>query len=220
MSEIRILGERLLELARGNEQIHPVALDLYHLLGFHERKIADLERALEDEVRKCADISETSAKKWRFSDGSETMMSHAINSVTDSINKAVTKPYGEVLDEMDHQAKYQSATVHPFREQELRIQGLGAAISRRDWHATERAYETIRDKFYARAPKAAEALTLPSPAAMTEEALIFVCDEAACKEDPFFYEVFEMNDRWAIIRAVLKAVEASSVSRPPSGDAA
>jgi hypothetical protein len=58
------------------------------------------------------------------------------------------KPYGEVLDEMDHQAKYQSATVDPSREQELRIQALGAAISRRDWHATERAYEAIRDKFY------------------------------------------------------------------------
>lgn len=57
------------------------------------------------------------------------------------------KPYGEILDEMDHQAKYQPATVDR-REQELRIQALGAAISRRDWHATERAYEAIRDKFY------------------------------------------------------------------------
>jgi hypothetical protein len=58
------------------------------------------------------------------------------------------KPYGEVLDEMDHQAKYQPATIDTKRESELRIQALGAAISRRDWHATERAYETIRDKFY------------------------------------------------------------------------
>jgi hypothetical protein len=58
------------------------------------------------------------------------------------------KPYGEVLDEMDHQAKYQPATIDPAREQELRIQALGAAISRRDWRATERAYEAIRDKFY------------------------------------------------------------------------
>lgn len=57
------------------------------------------------------------------------------------------KPYGEVLDEMDHEAKYQSATAEPRREQELRIQALGAAISRRDWNATERAYEAIRDKF-------------------------------------------------------------------------
>lgn len=59
------------------------------------------------------------------------------------------KPYGEILDEMDHQAKYQSATVDPHRDQELRIQALGAAISRRDWHAAERAYEAIRDRFYA-----------------------------------------------------------------------
>jgi hypothetical protein len=61
-----------------------------------------------------------------------------------------SRPYGEVLDEMDHQAKYQPATVDPHREQELRIQALGAAISRRDWHAAERAYEAIRDKFHER----------------------------------------------------------------------
>jgi hypothetical protein len=35
------------------------------------------------------------------------------------------------------------------REQELRIQALGAALSRRDWHEAERAYGAIRDKFYA-----------------------------------------------------------------------
>lgn len=60
----------------------------------------------------------------------------------------MAKPYGEVLDEMDHQAKYQPATISARREQELRIQALGAAISRRDWNATERAYDAIRDKFY------------------------------------------------------------------------
>ena len=49
---------------------------------------------------------------------------------------------------------------------------------------------------------------------MTEEALIFLCDEAACKEDPFFYEMFTMDDRWDIIRAILKAVETASLSRP------
>ena len=61
------------------------------------------------------------------------------------------RPYGEVLDEMDHEAKYQPATSDRRRQQELRIQALGAAISRRDWHATERAYEAIRDKLYAAA---------------------------------------------------------------------
>lgn len=55
--------------------------------------------------------------------------------------------YGAVLDETDHQAKYQSATINTRREQEVRIQALGAALSRRDWHATERAYEAIRDHF-------------------------------------------------------------------------
>jgi hypothetical protein len=50
---------------------------------------------------------------------------------------------------------------------------------------------------------------------MTEEALVFVCDEAACKEDPLFYEMFPMDDRWAIIRAILKAVETASA---PSAD--
>lgn len=33
------------------------------------------------------------------------------------------------------------------RRAELRIQALGAAISRRDWHATVMAYEAIRDAF-------------------------------------------------------------------------
>jgi hypothetical protein len=62
-----------------------------------------------------------------------------------------TRAYGEVMDEMDHQAKYQQATGDEYRKQELRVQALGAAISRRDWHAAERAYEAIRDEFYARA---------------------------------------------------------------------
>jgi hypothetical protein len=35
------------------------------------------------------------------------------------------------------------------RQDELRIQALGAAISRRDWHAVEQAHAAIRDKFYA-----------------------------------------------------------------------
>lgn len=60
------------------------------------------------------------------------------------------KPYGQILDEMDHQAKYQPATIDEGRRQELRIQALGAAISRRDWHAAEQAYKAIRDEFYER----------------------------------------------------------------------
>lgn len=47
---------------------------------------------------------------------------------------------------------------------------------------------------------------------MTEEALIFICDEAACHEDPMFYEIFTMDDRWSIIRAIIKAVETASVT--------
>lgn len=39
---------------------------------------------------------------------------------------------------------------------------------------------------------------------MTEEALFFFCDEAACKADPKFYESFDMDERWEIIRAILK----------------
>lgn len=38
----------------------------------------------------------------------------------------------------------------------LRIQALGAALSRRDWHATERAYEAIRDEFDRRPAKLAQ----------------------------------------------------------------
>jgi hypothetical protein len=33
------------------------------------------------------------------------------------------------------------------REEQLRIQALGAALSRRDWHATEMTYNAIRDEF-------------------------------------------------------------------------
>lgn len=60
------------------------------------------------------------------------------------------KPWGEVLDEMDHEAKYGDPMGPKYRDQELRIQALGAAISRRDWHAVEQAHAAIRDKFYSR----------------------------------------------------------------------
>jgi hypothetical protein len=46
---------------------------------------------------------------------------------------------------------------------------------------------------------------------MTEEGLVFVCDEAACKTDVMFYEMFTMEERWEIIRAILKAVETASI---------
>jgi len=36
-----------------------------------------------------------------------------------------------------------------------------------------------------------------------DEALLFNCDEAACREDPMFYEIFAMDDRWSIIRVIL-----------------
>jgi hypothetical protein len=44
---------------------------------------------------------------------------------------------------------------------------------------------------------------------MTEDALLFLCDEAACHEDPMFYEIFSMDDRWDIIRTILKAADAA-----------
>jgi hypothetical protein len=40
-----------------------------------------------------------------------------------------------------------------------------------------------------------------------DEALLFKCDEAACHEDPMFYEIFSMDDRWSIIRAIIEAAE-------------
>jgi hypothetical protein len=52
---------------------------------------------------------------------------------------------------------------------------------------------------------------------MTEEALVFVCDEAACKTDSMFYEMFTMEERWAIIRAILKAVETAAVASQDRG---
>ena len=41
-----------------------------------------------------------------------------------------------------------------------------------------------------------------------DDALLFACDEAACHNDPMFYEIFAMDDRWDIIRAILKAADA------------
>ena len=67
--------------------------------------------------------------------------------MTDDV--APKKPWGEVMDQMDHERQYQKSTSDNWREKELRIQALGAALSRRDWHATERAYNAIRDAFYA-----------------------------------------------------------------------
>lgn len=54
-----------------------------------------------------------------------------------------------LLDDADHEAKYGGD--EEYRKSELRIQALGAAISRRDWHAVETAYASIRDKFYSHA---------------------------------------------------------------------
>lgn len=53
-----------------------------------------------------------------------------------------------LLDDADHEAKIDGDA--EYRRSELRIQALGAAISRRDWHAVEQAYAAIRDKFYSR----------------------------------------------------------------------
>jgi hypothetical protein len=58
----------------------------------------------------------------------------------------MTEAHLGLLDDMDHEAKYDTDT--EYRKSELRIQALGAAISRRDWHAVEQAHAAIRDKFY------------------------------------------------------------------------
>jgi predicted kinase len=68
-SQIRIVGEKLLELARGNEQIHPVALDLYRLIGFQERNERDLaSRTFTNEemdlIRQWFNATEDAAPKY------------------------------------------------------------------------------------------------------------------------------------------------------------
>jgi len=53
-----------------------------------------------------------------------------------------------------------------------------------------------------------------------DEALLFFCDEAACHEDPMFYEIFTMDDRWSIIRVILDASIAKGyLQRCPQGAA-
>lgn len=51
-----------------------------------------------------------------------------------------------------------SKPAESIRLEQLRIQSLGAAISRRDWGAVEQAYNAIRDAFDRREimPKAQE----------------------------------------------------------------
>lgn len=61
-----------------------------------------------------------------------------------------------LLDDMDHEAKWD--TDAEYRRTELRIQALGAAISRRDWYAVEQAHAVIRDKFYSHSTPAAPAV--------------------------------------------------------------
>lgn len=52
MTEMRILAERLLQLANdeGTAQIHDVALELARLVPLYERKISDAKRELAREV--------------------------------------------------------------------------------------------------------------------------------------------------------------------------
>lgn len=37
------------------------------------------------------------------------------------------------------------------------------------------------------------------------DSVVFRCDEAACRADARFYEAFDMDERWVIIRAILEA---------------
>lgn len=57
-------------------------------------------------------------------------------------------------------------------------------------------------------------LTFPDPNVVTPpttapaihpDGLLFRCDEAACHLDARFYESFDMDERWAIIRTILDA---------------
>lgn len=60
------------------------------------------------------------------------------------------KAWGEVMDDLDPSAKIaQEQRPDNRRKEELRIHALGAAISRKDWHAVETAHAAIRDAFHA-----------------------------------------------------------------------
>jgi hypothetical protein len=69
-----------------------------------------------------------------------------------------------------------SSKLCPLRQEQLRIQALGAAISRRDWHATERAYEAIRDH-YDRPPRSSRR----ADGAVGERAPPAICPFCAAK---------------------------------------
>lgn len=59
-----------------------------------------------------------------------------------------------MLDDMEHETKWDTDV--EYRKSELRIQALGAAISRRDWHAVKQAHAAIRDKFYSHSVRKAD----------------------------------------------------------------
>ena len=57
-------------------------------------------------------------------------------------------PYGLTEREAEEvNSEWEAQQAERKRAEQLRIQALGAAISRRDWWATEQAYSAIRDAF-------------------------------------------------------------------------
>jgi hypothetical protein len=73
----------------------------------------------------------------------------------------------------------------------LRIQALGAALSRRDWNATERAYEAIRDEYDTRAhaQTVPESVVLPEGIVLGEFKPCYMVNEAMNMVEVLFEDV-------------------------------
>ncbi len=73
----------------------------------------------------------------------------AIRSLANTPPAVGENAWGEVMDDLDHSAKIAQEQRPDIRKEELRIHALGAAISRKDWHAVEIAHAAIRDALHA-----------------------------------------------------------------------
>jgi hypothetical protein len=76
-------------------------------------------------------------------------LAEMLEGTRDALEKALAKTARLEVEKADLAEKVliYAHRAAPKRDEQLRIQAVGAAISGRDWHAAERAYEAIRDEF-------------------------------------------------------------------------
>ncbi len=77
-----------------------------------------------------------------------------------------------------------TAAPDPRREEELRIQALGAALSRRKWSEVEEAYDKICDEFYRRPRAPQDATSARGGEEVAETVAGFIRELRSEEDDP------------------------------------